>query len=271
MTLTEYNDIEQGSEKWHEMRRGMLTASTIGQLITVRSLTAIEFACPACEAGATLPCQSKRAGGEIKTLHPERTAVAKESDAPPVIEVASNSDSRALIAQLAAERITGWSDDNYVSWDMQRGHDDEPRAREFYTEQREPVRECGFMVREFDGCKLGFSPDGLVAGDGTIEVKSRIPKKQLATVLAGEVPAEHMAQIQAGLAVSGRQWCDYISWCGGMAFWPIRVYPDPRWRAVIFEAVFAAEKAITQMVTDYRAAVAGLPLTERPIPEALVI
>lgn len=223
MTLTLYTDVAQNTDEWLELRRGMLTASTIGQLIT-----------------------------------------------PAKLQVANNPDSRALTATLAAERITGWTADNYVSFDMQRGHDDEVRAVEFYAAHRAPTHHCGFMVRAFDGCKLGFSPDALVGDDGFVEVKSRVPKKQVPVVLSGGVPAEHMAQIQAGLAVSGRDWCDYISWSGGMAFWPVRVYPDPDWQAAILDAALAAEKAITQMVTDYQAAVEGLPMTERTVMEVVI-
>jgi len=271
MTLIEFPDLLQGTDEWYDQRRGMVTASVVGQLITVRTLTAIEFACPSCDAPAGNPCRSVRTGGDIKTLHPERAGVAREADLPPVIEPASNPESRALIAQLAAERITGWTEDNYVSFDMQRGHDDEPRARDFYSEHRAPVRECGFMVREETGWRLGFSPDGLVGDEGLIEVKSRRARKQVPTVIAGEVPAEHMPQIQAGLLVTGRAWCDYVSWSGGLAFWTIRVHPDPAWQRAIVEAVMAAEEAITQMVADYTDAVAGLPMTERPPAEVLVI
>lgn len=222
-SLTVYSDVVQNTDEWYELRRGMLTASTIGQLIT-----------------------------------------------PKTMQVANNPDSRALAAALAAERITGWSEDNYVNWDMQRGRDDEPRARDFYSEHRAPVIECGYMIRDFDTFKLGYSPDGLVGDDGLIEVKSRIPKRQVPVVLAGGVPSEHMAQIQAGLLISGRDWCDYISWAGGMAFWPVRVEPIPDWQEAIVEAASAAEKAITQMVDDYEDAVAGLPMTERNIYEVVI-
>jgi putative phage-type endonuclease len=34
MTLHEYPEIEQGTEPWHDLRRGTLTASVVGQLIT---------------------------------------------------------------------------------------------------------------------------------------------------------------------------------------------------------------------------------------------
>jgi hypothetical protein len=270
MTLHEYPDVIQGTDEWFDQRRGMVTASVVGQLITVRTLTAIEFACPSCEAAAGNPCRSVRSGTDMKTLHPERVAVARDADLPPIIEPASNPESRALIAQLAAERITGWTEDNYVSFDMQRGHDDEPRARDFYTEHRAPVRECGFMVLDRNGWRLGFSPDGLVDPDGLIEVKSRRARKQIPLVIAGEVPAEHMPQIQAGLLVTSRAWCDYVSWSGGLEFWTVRVYPDPGWQEAIVAAVTAAEVAIEDMVAAYKATVSGLPMTERTVLEVVI-
>jgi len=38
MTLHLYPDLEQGTEEWHAIRRGIVTASTIGRLITTRTL-----------------------------------------------------------------------------------------------------------------------------------------------------------------------------------------------------------------------------------------
>ena len=38
MTLHEFPGIEQGTDEWHAIRRGIITASTIGQLITTRTI-----------------------------------------------------------------------------------------------------------------------------------------------------------------------------------------------------------------------------------------
>jgi hypothetical protein len=72
-----------------------------------------------------------------------------------------------------------------------------------------------------------------------------------------------MAQIQAGLLVSGRAWCDYLSYCGGMPMWRKRVTADQRWFDAIVEAVATFEQVAEQMVATYQAAVDGLPTTER--------
>ena len=187
---------------------------------------------------------------------------------PSTIKPARNTETRALTALLAAERITGWTDPTYVGADMERGWDDEPRAIEAYEQHRGvTVDSLGFMTRDDWGFTIGYSPDGLVNKDGCVEVKSRRPKKHLQTILADAVPAENYAQIQCALLVSGRDWCDYISYCGGMRLWVKRVEPDPRWQNAIVEATRALEDAIDGMTVTYHAAVTSLPDTERVLEE----
>jgi hypothetical protein len=273
--LVTYSEVEQRSDEWHAQRRGMVTASVVGRLISVRSMTATEYACPACDAPALSPCLSKvKRGGEerapIKQAHPERTALAAAmgADSKPIIEVAAGDEARKLAAHLAAERIAGFTEDTYVSYDMMRGVECEPLAIDAYSEHYGvPVQPCGFMVRSWGRFRLGFSPDGLVGEDGLIEVKTRRGKKQVLTVVAGEVPPENMAQIQAGLFVSGRQWLDYVSYSGGLHLWTTRVYPDPQWFDALAAAVEACEDAVTAMVAAYNRGVEGMPMTERLVEE----
>lgn len=187
------------------------------------------------------------------------------------LAVADNDISRGIIAAAAAERIAGFVDPTFATIDMQRGVDDEPFAVDAYSMHVAPVTDCGFMIRTFaDGTRLGYSPDGLVGDDGLIEIKSRRGKKHVETVVAGQVPAENMAQIQAGLLVSGRAWCDYVSYSAGLHLWTKRVYPDAAWFAAITDAVVAFEAAVTRTVLDYTRAVAGLPLTDRPVLEMVI-
>jgi hypothetical protein len=211
-----FPDLVQGSDEWYDQRRGMITASVIGNLIT-----------------------------------------------PKTLAVADNDTSRSLTALLAAERITGYTEPHYVNDDMLRGIEDEPRAAAVYSQHFAPVTADGFMVRSWGRCKLGYSADGLVGGDGLIEVKSRRSKKQLLTVVSDGVPPENLAQCQAGLFVSGRKWLDYVSFSGGMALWVKRVVPDERWFDAIVAAVEAFEETAAGMVAKYAAATEGLPMTER--------
>jgi len=267
MTLIEHRDLIQGTDEWLAARLGMVTASTVGRLIATRSRSGIDYGCMDCFVDAGEPCVSKKRGESpatpIKTLHSARTDAARADAAPPDLVVATDDDARGLTALLAAERITGHIDPVRVTDDMLRGQMDEPIAREVYAEHFAPVTELGFMVRKEPTWSLGYSPDGLVGDDGLIEIKSRKQKKQLTTVLSDEVPAENMAQLQAGLLVTGREWCDYVSYCGGLHLYRKRVFPDPRWFDAIVAAAEQFEKAAAEMVARYEMATIGLPLTER--------
>lgn len=223
MSLTEFPDGIQGSDAWHDQRRGIVTASVVGKLLT-----------------------STR-------------------------KIANNDTSRALVATLVAERITGWTDPVYVSDDMLRGTDDEPRAIAAYAEHFMAVTTTGFMVRDDWGFPIGYSPDGLVGDDGLIECKSRRAKKQLQTIVDDEVPAENMAQLQCGLLVSGRAWIDYVSYCGGMPLYVKTVEPDPEWFEAIVAAVTSFELAASLMTEQYRDATRGLPLTERVVEMEMIL
>jgi hypothetical protein len=275
-TLHVYEELEQRSDAWFAARCGIVTASAVGALLTLTKPGAIEYPCPSCEAPENEPCRSvaKRKDGlpqPIKTIHSERTTAAAESDAPPRIGVADGAEVESLALLLASERIPRNVEDTYTNRDMMRGIDSEPFARETYTEHTgQPVREVGFMVRDFgNGVRIGYSPDGLVSHDGLIEIKSPRQKGHLATVLSGEVPAAHMAQLQCGLLVSGREWIDFLSFHGGKHMWIQRVLPDPAWHAAIVRAATALEERVQAIEATYAEAVEGLPLTERlPDPYA---
>ena len=43
---------------------------------------------------------------------------------------------------------------------------------------------------------------------------------------AGKLPSEHVAQVQGQLLVSGRQWCDFVSFWPGLPELRLRVYRD---------------------------------------------
>lgn len=262
MTLHVYEDLEQGSDPWLAARCGIVTASVVGQLISKASPDALTVECPKCQAVAAEPCIStaRKVPTPIKTIHIERTDAA--SNLPPVLKVAYNDTARSLTNTLVAERITGRVVHVHPNAAMTRGTLDEPYAREKYAEHFAPVDQVGFMVRDFGKFKLGYSPDGLVSEDGLIEIKSRDPKKHLATILADEVPTENMAQCQTGLFVTGRAWIDYTSYAGGMPLWIKRVFPDERWQDAITDALLTFETNAADITNRYLAAVEGLPQTE---------
>lgn len=266
---TIYADLEQGSPEWLQARCGVVTASVIGQLITSSKPGADDYDCPRCFEPAGFPCISVAAKELklLKVMHSERFAVAAETNAAPILSVAMTDTAQAAILRLAAERISSHVEDTFTTWDMQRGHDDEPKARDEYEQRHDvTVDEIGFMTRTIDGVTIGYSPDGLVADDGLIECKSRRQATQLAHWINGDkpsVPAENMAQLQTGLLVSGRDWIDYLGFAEGWPTLEIRVYPEAQWAVVITQAARYAESEIERITTTYTERTAGLTPSER--------
>jgi putative phage-type endonuclease len=179
---------------------------------------------------------------------------------------AENETSRKYALELAVQRVTGYTEPCFVSDDMLRGHVDEVYARELYSQQYAPVDQVGFATRDIaSGVIIGASPDGLVGTKGLIEVKSRIQREQFATILSDTVPEEFMAQIQTQLLVTGREWCDFISYCGGMPMFVKRVWPDEKIQAAIVEACEMCESLIAEMLLKYNYGARNFHATARVI------
>jgi len=216
-------DIEQGSDEWHAIRRGVITASAIAKLLT----------------GTGKP--------------------------------ANNDTSRAQLYQLLAERITGEPEASFYNDDMARGHLLEPFARDLYAANYAPVQECGFITCQLSGVVIGYSPDGLVGDDGLIEIKSPRQKTHLKSLLTNQVPGEYVPQVQTGLAVSGRAWCDFISYAPGLPLFVRRVERDEQLIAQIITAAKAAEEQLAGMLVIYEDLAAQFPATEPIQPEQEIV
>jgi putative phage-type endonuclease len=123
------------------------------------------------------------------------------------------STSRAnYAAQLVCERLTGVAAETYQSAAMVWGIEKEPDARRLYEfEQDVAVRDAGF----FDHPTLamsGASPDGLVGEEGLLEVKCPITATHLETLMGRTIPGKYLTQMQWQMAVTGRAWCDFVSY-----------------------------------------------------------
>ena len=173
----------------------------------------------------------------------------------PTLKIASNDKERAHIYELLAQRITGYMEPSYISDDMLRGQEDQFLAAASYSREYAPVQDVGFVTNDEWGFTIGYSPDGLVGDEGTIEVKSRRQKYQFETIIEcaerQAIPDEFVLQVQTGLLVTKRKWCDFISYCGGAHMLTIRVFPDLRIQEAIIAAATAFEKRIAEKIAKY--------------------
>ena len=193
----------------------------------------------------------------------------------PTLRQANNEKTRAHAYELAAQRLSGYTEPSYVGDNMLRGWADEIKARDRYSAEIAPVVEVGGMCRDFGSFKLWASPDGLIGDDEGLEVKSRIQKHHLATVTSNEVPQEHMLQVQANLLVSGRSVWNYVSYCGGWPMWIIRVAPDPVVQQAIKDACGAFEEKVQEVMQLYQSRLDNLGdaviMTERESTDVIVL
>jgi putative phage-type endonuclease len=113
-------------------------------------------------------------------------------------------------AQLVIERLTNQQQDSYTSPAMQWGTEWEDAAKLAYMlKTGNTVTDTGFL--EHPAMPAGASPDGLVGDDGLIEIKCPLSANHIET-LHGGMPKKHIPQIQGQMFITGRQWCDFISY-----------------------------------------------------------
>jgi YqaJ-like viral recombinase domain len=151
----------------------------------------------------------------------------------------------SLLRKLAAEIITGEAAPDYDNADLRRGReqeDDARRAYELVTDAE--VRRVGIGISdEHGGC--GASPDGLIGDDGGLELKSMRPDLLIGVLSKGEVPSEHVAQVQGNMMVFGRAWWSICIFAPRMPLFIRRVHRDAEYCARLAKeiAAFNAEKA----------------------------
>ena len=126
--------------------------------------------------------------------------------------------------EKAAEIITGEPAEGFGgNKHTERGHEQEPIARELYEMQTgHTVKDCGFMRADYNA---GYSPDGL-PGDGLLEIKTKLPHLQVEILLKGNIPTTYTKQTQGGLLISELEWLDFVIYSPGLPLFVKRCYRD---------------------------------------------
>ena len=157
---------------------------------------------------------------------------------------------QTYMRKLAGEILTGEPMDNYHNSHMDRGHEREAEARDFYEFIRdaEPTQ-VGFIRNGDYGC----SPDALVTDDGLLEIKDALAHIQIERLESGELPSEHKAQCQGQLLISERAWVDFMSHCRGLPPLIVRVERDEEYLEKMQESVDTFLGELNQLVDKIRA------------------
>lgn len=137
---------------------------------------------------------------------------SRMADAMATTKTGESEKRKAYKLQILSERMTGLAEEFYVNSAMQWGTGHEAEAREMYEEiSGNIVTECSLCFHDTIG-SFAASPDGLVGHDGLVEIKAPNSTTHIKWMLDGTVPDQHKPQMLAQLAVTGRKWCDFISY-----------------------------------------------------------
>lgn len=130
---------------------------------------------------------------------------------PPNRDGSEKAAKEKLRKLIAAERMTGYAADHYVSPAMQHGLDWEDQAkREYEAETGNLVNPGGWFPHptlEY----AGATPDGLIELEGVLECKCPTTVVHLEYVTAGVVPEEYRPQMAFQLLCTGRKFADFVS------------------------------------------------------------
>lgn len=134
--------------------------------------------------------------------------------------------------KLAGEQITRISEETYQNVAMLRGKDLEDEARTLYgLILGVDVTQIGFCQK--DG--YGSSPDGVISDDGILEIKCPILPTHVGYLIENKLPSEYYQQVQGNLLVTGRDWCDFMSYYPGMKPFIKRVTPDAKFQKMLHD------------------------------------
>lgn len=117
-----------------------------------------------------------------------------------------------LMHDLLAERLVDAAVDHYVTPAMQWGLDNEADARLRYEADSGNIVGRGGFVLHPTIAFFGATPDGLVDGDGLLEIKCPTTRTYVAWRAAGVVPDEYVPQMLAQLACTRRRYVDFVAY-----------------------------------------------------------
>ena len=115
--------------------------------------------------------------------------------------------------RVAVETISGSPmDEGFESWQMRRGTELEPEARDLYSIRTgHTVDLAGFVTT--DCGSYGASADGLIADDGGLEIKCLVSPERIRDAILDHDISEWYDQVQGGMWITGRAWWDFVIYC----------------------------------------------------------
>ena len=113
--------------------------------------------------------------------------------------------------ELVLQRLTGQPTDSFTNLAMEWGTNTEPLARAAYEVAYSTCVMQVPFVSHLTIANFGCSPDGMISTNGLIEIKCPNSTTHIEYLLDDKPPAKYVPQMQCQMAVTGRKWCDFVS------------------------------------------------------------
>jgi hypothetical protein len=166
---------------------------------------------------------------------------------------------KRYLAELVAERLTGSACDHVVTAPMVRGRDKQPDACAAYEAATGNIVGPEAWYPHPSIMYAGCTPDGTIDDDGLVEFKVPLAHNFVDWKLDGGIPEQHVAQLTWQIAVTRRQWVDFVAFCpeiqGAAGLHIVRFAPKA-------EDVDAMETKVREFLAQVDAAFEQLTTTE---------
>ena len=139
-----------------------------------------------------------------------KVTASRVSDVMAKIKTGESASRKNYRAELVVQRLTGMPSESFTNAAMEWGTATEPMARIAYEIAKEVLVEQVGFIEHPTIAMFGCSPDGL-AHDGMIEIKCPNSATHIEYLTDNKAPAKYMNQMQCQMAVTGRKWCDFVS------------------------------------------------------------
>jgi len=146
---------------------------------------------------------------------------------------------------LLAEFITGVPMESFVSKSMERGTENEDKARSAYEMLTDTETTRGGFFTAYDGM-AGCSPDALIGSAGDLEIKCVEIQTQVGYAIDG-VEDDHKIQMQGRLLIEEREYVDLFSYNEMLCLPILRVNRHE-------ETIKAIDAALRQFIDELLAA-----------------
>ena len=129
---------------------------------------------------------------------------------------------KSYAIEKAIEQLYGDVDENFISYDMERGIELEPLAFEKFKELKSlefvDVLNCGFFTLSDSA---GASPDGLVGHDAVLEIKCPKASTFFKLVATNEIDQKYFYQMQMQMICTGRDKAYFFNYIiiEGLEYW----------------------------------------------------